>query len=393
MSTGLGDTKIPIRIQIQTSPRYPCRIRAAGSGCEAHTFLELPAMRSQNCVGGPKFTSSLFIAVLFLHWIFYALPLASVAQTASNETTAEKRSSTTEFNNAIVRVDTKIPKDAPSVATLGEQRVGSGVIIGENLVLTIGYVLLEADAVTLTDAQGKSVPANVAGYDHTTGFGLVKALVPLEGKALVFGDSDSLNVEQKVLTQGYGEGQATELVVASRKTFSGSWEYMIDKPIYTYPAVNNWSGSALISQEGQLMGIGSLIVNDAADAPRGVPGNLFVPVNLLKPILAELLENGRRRTNVQPWLGLTTELVQDRLLVIRVSKEGPADRAGVEAGDVVVSVDQESISGQADFYRRVWKLGPAGTIIKLKLANARGARVVEIQSIDRFESLKKPPGI
>ncbi len=350
-------------------------------------------MRKKFSVGRQKCSSGLRNASTFFLWFFFAIPLASVGQTANTEAAAGKRTSTTEFNTAIVKVETKVPNDAPSVATLGAQRVGSGVIIGERLVLTIGYVLLEADVVTVTNSQGKSVPANVAGYDHATGFGLVKALVPLEGKALSLGDSDSLSVEQKVLTQGHGEGQATELVVASRRTFSGGWEYMIEKPIYTFPAVNNWSGSALISQDGKLMGIGSLFVNDAADAPRGVSGNLFVPVNLLKPILEELLTNGRRRTNVQPWLGMTTELVQDRLVVTRVSKDGPADLAGVEVGDVVYSVAQQAISGQADFYRRVWKLGPAGTAVKLKLANPRGAKDVEIRSIDRYESLKKPQGI
>lgn len=350
-------------------------------------------MRSQISVGQPKYSSDLRWASLFLLCLFSLIPLASVAQTANNEAAPGKRPSTTEFNSAIVRVEATVPKDAPSVATLGAQRVGSGVIIGDRLVLTIGYVLLEADAITITNAQGKALPGNVAGYDHATGFGLVKALVPLEGKALSLGDSDSLSVQQKVLTQGHGEGEATELVVVSRKTFSGSWEYMLDKPIYTFPAVNNWSGSALISQEGQLMGIGSLIVNDAADTARGILGNLFVPVNLLKPILDELLSNGRRRTNIQPWLGMATEWVQDRLVVVRVSKEGPADKAGVEAGDVVVSVGQEAIVGQADFYRRVWKLGPAGTAVKLKLVNRRGAKEVEIQSIDRFEAMKKPQGI
>jgi serine protease Do len=340
-----------------------------------------------------RYVFKLLKAVSLCVTLALPIPLIALAQTSPGETVIGAQTSTTEFNSAIVKVETKIPKDAQSVATLGAQRVGSGVIIGERLVLTIGYVLLEADLVTLTNAQGKSVPASVAGYDHATGFGLVKALVPLDGKALALGDSDRLSVHEKVLTQGHGEGQATELVVASRRTFSGSWEYMIERPIYTFPAVNNWSGSALITPDGQLMGIGSLIVNDAADAPRGVPGNLFVPVNLLKPILDELLANGRRRSNIQPWLGMTTEWVQDRLVVLRVSKEGPADQAGVEAGDIVVGVGQEVISGQADFYRRVWKLGPAGTVVTLKLVNPRGLKELDVKSMDRFESMKKPQGI
>ncbi len=353
-------------------------------------------MRRTFCVGQAKIKSPFSLprlAGLTLVYLLFCQSPASLAQTPSTKEAQPVQAEASDFNQAIVRVDTKVVKDAPSVATLGPRRIGSGVIIGESLVLTIGYVLLEADEVTVTSAGGKAIPASVAGYDHATGFGLIKTLVPLEGKALKLGDSDSVQVEQRLLTQGHGEGGATELVVVSRRTFSGGWEYMIEKPIYTFPAVNNWSGSALMSQDGQLLGIGSLVVNDAADALKGVPGNLFVPVNLLKPILSDLLSKGRRSNNIQPWLGMTTESVQDRLVVVRVSKESPADRAGVEAGDVVVSVGPDNITGQADFYRRVWNLGPAGTAVKLRLASPKGEKEVEIQSIDRFEFLKKPQGV
>jgi serine protease Do len=297
------------------------------------------------------------------------------------------------YSAAIVELNVQVPRDAQSAATLGARRNGSGVIIGDGLVLTIGYLLLEADKVDIKLAGGKSLPGAVAGYDHATGFGLVRSLVPLEGKVLSLGDSDQVKAQQKLYTQGHGEGQATELVVISRKQFTGSWEYLLENPIYTYPPVNNWSGSALISQEGALMGIGSLVLQDAADAPRGVPGNLFVPVNLLKPILEDLLKSGRRKSEVQPWLGITTEVVQGVLVVARVSKDGPADRAGIVQGDIVAGVNRQPVKDQADFYRRVWGSGPAGAEIGLSLFNGGQLRDVKVKTIDRMDFLAKPAGV
>jgi serine protease Do len=297
------------------------------------------------------------------------------------------------YQSAIVQVAALVPREAQSVATLGARRSGSGVIIGERLVLTIGYLLLEADQVAVISASGKRIPGAVAGYDHATGFGLVRTALPVDGLALPLGDSDQLKERQKVLTQGHGEAEATELMVLSRKPFAGSWEYLLEKPIYTFPPVNNWSGSALIAEDGSLVGIGSLILNDAADQPRGVPGNLFVPVNLLKPILDELLAGGRRKSNVQPWLGMTTEVVRGNLMVVRVSKDGPADAAGVEPGDIVMGVGPERVTDQADFYRRLWQAGPAGSTVALRLLKGGQVRDVPVKSIDRMDFLRKPSGV
>ena len=238
----------------------------------------------------------------------------------------------TRYVSSVVKVDTRAVDGAASTATLGARRSGSGVIIDERLVLTIGYLLLETDAVEVTTASGRKLPGSVAGYDHATGFGLVRTVLPLDGQRLELGDSDRIAERQKVLTVGQGEREATELLVVSRKPFAGSWEYLIERPIYTFPPVNNWSGAALINEDGRLVGIGSLIVNDASGERQGVPGNLFVPVNLLKPILGELLADGRRRSQVPPWLGMSTEPVRGNLMVTRVSRGGPAEQAGVPLG-------------------------------------------------------------
>jgi S1-C subfamily serine protease len=281
--------------------------------------------------------------------------------------------------SAVVRVEAIAIADAPSAASLGPRRSGSGVVIGERLVLTIGYLLLETETVEVTTAQGRRVPATVAGYDHASGFGLVRTALPLGLPALELGDSDRVTERDTVLTVGQGEREATELVIES--------------PIFTFPPVNNWSGAALIAGDGRLVGIGSLVVNDAGEDRRGLPGNLFVPVNLLKPILADLLAKGRRSAPVQPWLGMSTEFVRGNLMVVRVSRGSPAERAGVDPGDIVLSVGGQRVAGQADFYRRLWGLGPAGTEVTLRLLKGGEVRDLPVRSVDRAETLARPAGV
>jgi S1-C subfamily serine protease len=300
----------------------------------------------------------------------------------------------TRFNPSIVRIDTKVPDDATTAASLGAERVGTGILLDERTVLTIGYLTLEADAVMITTASGKRIPGSVAGYDHATGFGVVRALVPLDGRPLALGDSDRVREKQRVLTLGHGEPEATEIVVLSRKPFAAGWEYLLETPIFTFPPVNNWSGAALISvTDGALIGVGALIVEDAATGPQTIPGNLWVPVNLVKPILADLLAKGRRSDAANPWLGLTTENVRGNLMVVRVARNGPADAAGVSAGDIVVGVGGEKVGDQAEFYRKMWKLGPAGTAIPLKVLKDGDVRDLTVKSIDRADFLRKATGI
>lgn len=297
------------------------------------------------------------------------------------------------LNDTVVRVETKAVGDAESSRSLGERRSGTGVLLDRSTVLTIGYLLIEVDEVLVATPSGKRIPGSVAGYDPVSGFGIVRTAVPLDGRPLELGDSDAIGEKERVLTLGHGEPEATELLVVSRKAFTGSWEYQVDNGIFTFPPVNNWSGAALVDRNGKLVGIGSLIVNDAATAQRGVPGNFYVPTNLLKPILADLLATGRRSGPAQPWLGITTEVVQGNLMVARVSPGGPAERAGLGAGDIIVAVDGEKVASQADFYRIVWKKGAAGVTVPLRVLKSGDVREIAVKSVDRMESLRKPTGI
>jgi serine protease Do len=298
-----------------------------------------------------------------------------------------------ELTNSVVKVESRVPSDAQSAGNLGRERIGSGVILENQLVLTIGYLLLEADTVDIVTASGRRVPGSVAGYDHSTGFGLVRTALPISEPPIVIGDSDKVAEKQKVFTIGQGEAQATELRVVSRKVFAGGWEYLIEKPLFTFPPVNNWSGAPLLTEDGTLVGIGSLIVNDAAVERKGVPGNMFIPTNLLKPILEDLRSKGRRGGDIQPWLGMTTEVNQGNLMVQRVSPKGPADLAGIAAGDIVLGVGTAKVTDQADFYRKLWSAGNAGSEISVRLLQGGDVKDVKIKSIDRMDFIRKPSGV
>lgn len=334
-------------------------------------------------------------AALLLGFAFLASAHAWGTSTAPAHaaTSALSATRTAPFADSIVKISASILSNAHSLATLGRKREGSGILIDPETVVTIGYLILEAESVQIETASGRTVPASVIGYDHASGLGLVRALVPIEGAPIALGDSDQVLESQGVLTIGQGEAETTPLVVVSRKSFAGSWEYLLEQPIFTFPPVNNWSGSALLSAEGKLVGVGSLIVEDAASGKPGVPGNLFVPVNLLKPMLANLKNEGRVAGSGRPWLGLTTESIQGRLLVVRVAAQGPADLAGVEAGDLVVGVGEEPVADQADFYRRLWRSGPPGTTIALRVMRLGEIRELELKSIDRHDFVAKPAGI
>lgn len=299
----------------------------------------------------------------------------------------------TRYTQNIVRVEATAISGAPSTETLGANRAGTGVILDDRTVLTIGYLLLEAEQVDVVSTSGKRFPGTVAGYDHASGFGVIRTVVPLDGMPLEFGDSDAVSEKEKVLTIGQGEPEATEIFVLSRKPFTGSWEYMVDSAIFTFPPVNNWSGAALITASGKLIGLGSLMVNDAASGQRNVPGNMYVPTNLVRPILKDLLATGRRSGPVQPWLGMTTEVVRGNLMVTRLSKQGPAESAGIEVGDIIVGVGGEKFGDQSEFYKRVWKQGPAGTTVTLKVLHAGDVKEIPVKSADRSESLRRPSGI
>ncbi|MGB0575526.1 MAG: S1C family serine protease [Alphaproteobacteria bacterium] len=291
---------------------------------------------------------------------------------------------------AVVQVVSKVPAEARTARSLGTNRDGSGVIIDSNgLILTIGYAILEAESTEIILSSGKRVTARTIAYDHASGFGLLRANEKLSAKPVELGDSRDLAVRDPILMVSHGgrKGALPGLVV-SRRPFAGSWEYMLEKAIYTAPPHPAFGGAALFSSKGKLVGIGSLIVGDAVEPGHATPGNMFIPIDQLKPILGDLLEKGRAAGPHRPWLGLYAQEIQGRLFVSRTARGGPAQAAGVKQGDLVVGVAGEPVTSLIDFYRRVWKLGDAGISVPLDILQGAKVRPISIKSTDRYKWLK-----
>ena len=282
----------------------------------------------------------------------------------------------------LVKVRTLAAPGARSSATLGNLRDGSGILLSPKLVLTIGYLVMEADEVEITDHKGRKLPGKIAAFDQETGLGLVRLLAPAQGEPLVLGDAKALKEKDPVLAVG-ARGNIASAFIASRREFTGGWEYLLDSAIFTFPPIADWGGAALIEPSGKLVGVGSLFVRDAAGNGTGVPGNMFVPVDILKPILNQLIETGQRKGAQRPWLGVTTFEDVDGVNVGRVTEGGPGDVAGLERGDVIMAVGPTVVKTLAEFYRAIWSRGDAGVRVPLTITRGKQELTVNVRSIDR----------
>jgi len=322
--------------------------------------------------------------------------LALLPAGASAQDKDAARDVVAETLSAVVRVKSKILPNARSIATLGAEREGSGALVREGYVATIGYLVIEAESIEVTGADGRAVPAALAGYDHASGFALLKVLAPLAGKPLPVGNATALAERAPALVASFGGGDNVSLVnVVSRRPFSGSWEYLLEAAIFTYPPVMNWSGASLIGAKGELLGLGSLIVADAVGNTAGdatpAPGNMFVPADLLNALIEDFVARGKASGPARPWLGLNTEELRGRLYVARVSPDGPADRAGIVAGDILIGIGAERLSSLADFYRKLWSRGAAGIEVNLRVLRGGEVKEVTLRSIDRLEYFRARP--
>ena len=295
---------------------------------------------------------------------------------------------------AVVGLRAEVPADARTARVLGRQREGSGVVIdSDGLILTIGYLILEASSVNVITHDGDMIPAAVVAYDHATGFGLLRAARPLGVEPLHLGDSSALEEGAGVLAVSFaGPRPLTPQQVVSRRDFAGYWEYLLENAIFTAPAHPYHSGAALLGADARLLGIGSLLVNHAAPVGEPLRGNMFVPVEALKPILADLVAHGRASAPSHPWLGVYTDEAEGRVFITRLADGGPGEQAGLKSGDIIVGVNGRRVGDMADFLRKVRAQGNAGTEIPLDVLHmdAPGLTIehIGVRSIDRHEWLK-----
>jgi S1-C subfamily serine protease len=319
-----------------------------------------------------------------------AIVFAAFAALASPAAAQDRTLSPGDIAAPIVRIKTFINPDARTTKNLGREREGSGVVIDSNgLVLTIGYLMVEAYAAEVKTNDGRTLPANIVGYDHETGFGLIQTIAPLKMKPLALGKSADVKARDGVLIAGAGgiDRIAPARIVAKRE-FAGSWEYLLGEAIFTTPPYREWSGAALVSRDGKLVGIGSLIVTDAAGDGTGVAGNMFVPIDLLPPILADLIADGRTAAEPKPWLGVTTNDVAGQIVVEQVAPQGPAEKAGIRRGDVIVGIAGNSPRNLVDFYRKVQALGSAGANVPLEIERGGATAHFDVKSMNRLDHLK-----
>jgi serine protease Do len=319
------------------------------------------------------------------------LSIAVLTAVAAAASPSAAQPAMAELVTGVVGIKTFINPDARTRENLGRERQGSGIVIDEGgLVLTIGYLMVEAHAAEIVTNTGRTVPADIVGYDHETGFGLLRAIEPLRLKPLSFGKSAAVQKGDPVLIASFGGAAMVGAAnVIAKREFAGEWEYLLEQAIFTAPPHPAWSGAALLNREGKLIGVGSLIVGDTTGDSTGTPGNMFVPIDLLPPILADLLADGRVSGSGRPWVGVTSSEVNGRLLVKSVTPGGPAEKAGVQRGDFIVGVDNEPTKTLADFYRRVWARGAAGSAIPLDVQHGAGeTRRVDVKSINRLDHLK-----
>ncbi len=298
-----------------------------------------------------------------------------------------------EILKAVVKIQSVIPKDAHTASTLGTEREGSGVVIdSEGLILTIGYLIVEAETIEVTGSEGKPVSAAFVGYDYPTGFGLLRTGKPLGVTPIKLGQSSTVKIGDPVLIAGHG-GTDTAIAgrIISRKEFAGYWEYLLDEAIFTAPAYTNFGGAALIDPNGQLLGIGSLFSQLTIPGLGSIPCNIFVPIDLLHPILSDLKAAGRSRKPPRPWLGINAEEAHGRIFITKITSGGPADGAGLQPGDLILSVKGKTVNGLADFYRRIWEVGNAGVDVPLSLLRGIQIREVTIRSADRHQFLMLKP--
>ncbi len=293
--------------------------------------------------------------------------------------------------DAVVQLRAEIPDEAFTAGILGTERAGNAVVIREDgLLLTIGYLVTEAHSIWLMTNRGTVVAGHALAYDQPTGFGLVQPLAPLGVAPLARGSAAEGAVGDPVFVIGHGgRAHALKARLVAKREFAGYWEYVLDEALFTAPAHPQWGGAALLGEDGRLLGIGSLLVQEVIEG-RAMQGNMMVPIDLLAPILGDLCALGRAARPPRPWLGMYTQEVEGQLVVGGLAHGGPAERAGVKLGDQVLEVAGERAGSLADLFRKVWRLGPAGSEVPLTLGR-RGARVqARLRSADRSDFLLKP---
>jgi S1-C subfamily serine protease len=296
--------------------------------------------------------------------------------------------------SAVVRIRSVFPANVNSADTLETERVGNGVVIdAEGTILTLAFLTRGAKSIEVIASDKEPVAATLIGFDYKTGFSLLRTFKPLEVTPIKLGQSSELAVGDQTIVAGAGGRQELQMAqVISRKEYAGSWEYLLEDAIFTVPVFADFSGASLINIKGQLVGIGYLFTPISLREYGLVPGNMFIPIDALRPILADLKTVGRSLDVKRPWLGINAEEAHGRVFITRVTMGGPAEKAGLQVEDMILSVDGQEVRGLADFYRKIWSVGDAGVLVPLTVLGGVKIRDIKILSDERYKELRVRSG-
>ncbi len=326
-----------------------------------------------------KTKKNLIIAVIYFYTI--SLPVNAISKN-----TKFHKENIQNYLNSVVTISSKISNKARTAKSLGIYRQGSGVIIDEKNILTIGYIIIEATEIIVGFKDKKKIPAKIVGYDHSSGFGLISPIIPYKLTPLKIGNSDHIQLDEPLLILPSLEiGPSSKVKIVSRRPFSGWWEYYLDNPIYTIPVNNYWTGSPLLNMEGDILGIGSLFITDSAYPGIVSPGNMFVPINLIKPILSDLIKYGKRINNIRPFIGLSSDESNGKIIVLRVSKDGPAEKAGIRKNDVILKINQIKVRSLDNFYKILWNAGNSGIYVSIEVLRKKKNLIFKVKTMDRVD--------
>jgi S1-C subfamily serine protease len=330
------------------------------------------------------------LLVLSLHLLWRGFTVLALGAALSAMPANAQNAALDDLLGSVVQVKTFINPDGRTVENLGRSREGSGIVIDDNgLALTIGYLMVEAHAAEIHTASGRAIPADIVGYDYESGFGLLRTIEPPKIKPMPIGKSADVKERDRLLVVSYGGPSAVLPVhVLSIREFAGNWEYLLNDAIFTGPPHPAWSGAALINRDGKLVGVGSLIVGNTTGRIDNTPGNMFVPIDKLTPVLADLIADGRPSGAARPWLGITTAELRGRLVVGQVTPGGPAEKAGISRGDQIVGVDGVEAKTLGELYRQIRAKGAAGVTVPLDVIRNDNARRIDVPSMNRLDHLK-----
>jgi S1-C subfamily serine protease len=298
-----------------------------------------------------------------------------------------------ELLKAIVKIRAQIPEGARTASILGTEREGHGILFdSRGYILTTGYLIIESETIEVTGPNGKKTRAALTGYDHATGFGILQTETPLEVKPLKLGSAAELKEGAPVLVAGHGGLEsAIGARVVARREFAGYWEYILDNAIYTAPAYAKFAGAALIGPDGRLLGVGSLFTQLAVPGVGVLPCNVFIPIDLLQPILEDLISVGHPTKPARPWIGINAEETHGRVFITRITEGSPAEEAGLKKDDLILKVNGRPVEGLADLYRKVWAAGSAGVHVALSILEGVEAKEIKVHTGDRNKFLKMKP--